>query len=92
MEKTKTAMQERERNFIAVLMAGKAKKNMNSLKNFLLKTSNTLDVAEEKIMMTEMEPGWQGGCQTTETGCGGGGDYQEEELAMEIKKSFCFEV
>ena len=39
-----------------------------------------------------MEPGWQGGCQTTETGCGGGGDYQEEELAMEIKKSFCFEV
>lgn len=57
MEKTRTAMQERERNFIAVLMAGKAKKNMHSLKNFLLKTSNTLDVAEEKIMMTEMEPG-----------------------------------
>ena len=48
MEKTRTAMQERERNFVVVLMAGKAKNMKNSLKNFLLKTSNTLDVAEEK--------------------------------------------
>lgn len=57
MEKTRTAMQERERNFVVVLMAGKAKNMKNSLKNFLLKTSNTLDVAEEKKVMIEMEPG-----------------------------------
>lgn len=49
---------ERERNFVAVLMAGKVKNMKNSPKNFLLKTSNTLDVAEEKKkMMIEMEPG-----------------------------------
>ena len=48
---------ERERNFVVVLMAGKAKNMKNSLKNFLLKTSNTLDAAEEKKVMIEMEPG-----------------------------------
>lgn len=47
---------EREGNFVAVLMAGKAKNMKNSLKNFFLKTSNILDVAEEKKMIIEMEP------------------------------------
>ena len=41
-----------------MLMAGKVKNMKNSPKNFLLKTSNRLDVAEEKKkMMIEMEPG-----------------------------------
>ena len=39
-----------------MLMAGKAKNMKNSLKNFFLKTSNILDVAEEKKMIIEMEP------------------------------------
>ena len=50
MQKTGTAMQKREikRNLAVAVTAGKAKTNMkNFLKNFLLKTGNTLDVVEK---------------------------------------------
>lgn len=60
MEKTRTAMQKRKikRNLAVAVTAGKAKTNRkNFLKNFLLKTDNTLDVVGKKPIMTEMEPG-----------------------------------
>ena len=78
---------ERERNFVAVLMAGKVKNMKNSPKNFLLKTSNTVDVAEEKKKWwLRWSLGSKGAAKQQRWGRVGGD--QEGGLAVEIKTLF----
>lgn len=79
---------ERERNFVEKY-GRKSKEYEELLKNFLLKTSNTLDVAEEKVMI-EMEPVARG-LPNKDRG-GGGRGLKSGNGSCGDKKLFCFEV